>query len=129
MLVSYLIPSLLSLLQNFESGSETVAHQFFGIQAADRREGYPNSYGSLPQDGNKVDQFYYYASGSDRIERNLKKYQCSFCEKSFVQPSLLKRHVRGHTGEKPYSCPYCPHSASQKENLAKHMVTHRDKAR
>ncbi|KAK8387092.1 hypothetical protein O3P69_018034 [Scylla paramamosain] len=50
-------------------------------------------------------------------------HQCPICGKRFNFPSLLARHMRIHTGERPFPCPYCSHRANQKSNLQMHIRT------
>ncbi|CAL4122410.1 unnamed protein product [Meganyctiphanes norvegica] len=49
-------------------------------------------------------------------------FQCTFCSYSAKTASLLQKHVRIHTGEKPFHCVLCPYKAAQKENLKAHMM-------
>nr|XP_023014875.1 zinc finger protein 236-like [Leptinotarsa decemlineata] len=53
-----------------------------------------------------------------------KKFPCSVCERSFIKLSLLERHERIHTGEKPFKCEKCDQSFTQKGTLKTHYNKH-----
>ena len=50
-----------------------------------------------------------------------RQYACPYCPKIMETPSLMKTHIRIHTGEKPYKCPYCTNSFTQKGNCEAHI--------
>ena len=49
-----------------------------------------------------------------------KPFRCEICNKLFPWASLLKRHVRVRTGEKPYRCSLCEFRSSEMSKLTKH---------
>ncbi|XP_043595237.1 zinc finger protein 708-like isoform X1 [Bombus pyrosoma] len=52
--------------------------------------------------------------------------ECSYCNQKFNFPSVLKRHMRSHTNERPYICLICNKSFKQLGHLSQHSLTHKD---
>ena len=53
---------------------------------------------------------------------NSREKSCNICDKKFLKPSQLVRHMRVHTGERPFACLMCRKSFNQKNAL---QVRHR----
>ena len=49
--------------------------------------------------------------------------QCPSCPRQFSQPSLLERHMRSHSQDRPHQCKICGRSYTQSGNLNVHMKT------
>lgn len=56
--------------------------------------------------------------------QKLGKYVCDYCGRACAKPSVLKKHIRSHTGERPYPCIPCGFSFKTKSNLYKHRKSH-----
>ncbi|XP_067636610.1 zinc finger protein 665-like isoform X2 [Eurosta solidaginis] len=52
------------------------------------------------------------------------QYPCDMCGKHFKTKSVLNRHKRSHSGEKPHKCDICEMRFIQAQNLSHHMRTH-----
>uniref|UniRef100_A0A3Q0QVD4 HIVEP zinc finger 3 n=1 Tax=Amphilophus citrinellus TaxID=61819 RepID=A0A3Q0QVD4_AMPCI len=52
------------------------------------------------------------------------KYVCTYCGRLCAKPSVLQKHIRSHTGERPYPCAPCGFSFKTKSNLYKHRKSH-----
>ncbi|XP_064016996.1 zinc finger protein 40 isoform X1 [Pogoniulus pusillus] len=60
----------------------------------------------------------------DQKPKKLGKYVCEYCNRACAKPSVLQKHIRSHTGERPYPCVTCGFSFKTKSNLYKHKKSH-----
>jgi len=58
------------------------------------------------------------ASASARIKSG--RYVCPYCQHACAKPSVLEKHIRAHTNERPYPCVPCGFAFKTKSNLYKH---------
>ncbi|XP_062847429.1 transcription factor HIVEP3 [Trichomycterus rosablanca] len=64
------------------------------------------------------------SSRRERKPQKPGKYVCSYCGRPCAKPSVLQKHIRSHTGERPYPCVPCGFSFKTKSNLYKHRKSH-----
>ncbi|CAH1110550.1 unnamed protein product [Psylliodes chrysocephalus] len=65
-----------------------------------------------------------YESNDDYIYvrgRGRGRYVCDQCGIRCKKPSMLKKHIRTHSNDRPYTCSHCNFSFKTKGNLTKHM--------
>uniref|UniRef100_A0A9R1SHA4 C2H2-type domain-containing protein n=2 Tax=Cyprinus carpio TaxID=7962 RepID=A0A9R1SHA4_CYPCA len=55
--------------------------------------------------------------------KSVGKHICPQCGKDCLKPSVLEKHLRCHTGERPYPCTTCGISFKTQSNLYKHKRT------
>ncbi|KAM4772208.1 transcription factor HIVEP2 [Rhinophrynus dorsalis] len=104
--------------------SEDLFYRMHGHSAAFSRKkfsGLTSAYSQYPQKTLEP------AEDSHKKEQKPKKpgkYICPYCTRACAKPSVLKKHIRSHTGERPYPCVPCGFSFKTKSNLYKHRKSH-----
>lgn len=48
------------------------------------------------------------------------RYVCPYCQLNCTKPSVLQKHIRAHTNERPYPCDVCGFAFKTRSNLYKH---------
>ncbi|KAM3922993.1 zinc finger protein 831 [Leptodactylus fuscus] len=55
--------------------------------------------------------------------KSIGKHICAHCGRDCLKPSVLEKHIRSHTGERPFPCNICGISFKTQSNLYKHRRT------
>ncbi|KAG5265098.1 hypothetical protein AALO_G00261410 [Alosa alosa] len=84
----------------------------------------PSSSSSAPSLGTEEAQEGMPKQKRERKPQKPGKYVCSYCGRACAKPSVLQKHIRSHTGERPYPCAPCGFSFKTKSNLYKHRKSH-----
>lgn len=91
-------PALPAADQATDESSTLVA-----VDAAKKEEAGPDSNGSSKSSSSKGG-----------------RYVCHYCQHACAKPSVLEKHIRAHTNERPYPCVPCGFAFKTKSNLYKH---------
>lgn len=65
------------------------------------------------------------------IHSGERRHKCSYCEKSFTQAGQLKRHINSHLNIRNYKCPQqgCERTFVDPSSVTKHLVVHNKEER
>ncbi|KAL7985623.1 hypothetical protein Chor_004193 [Crotalus horridus] len=62
-------------------------------------------------------------AGSPGKTKSSGRYLCKHCGRDCLKPSVLEKHMRSHTGERPFPCTTCGIAFKTQSNLYKHRRT------
>ncbi|XP_029589541.1 transcription factor HIVEP2 [Salmo trutta] len=92
-----------------------------GVFPRQKSPSLPSSFGQYSQSGPEPPEEGY---KKEQKPKKPGKYICHYCGRACAKPSVLKKHIRSHTGERPYPCVPCGFSFKTKSNLYKHRKSH-----
>ncbi|KAJ8969924.1 hypothetical protein NQ317_016189 [Molorchus minor] len=92
-----------------------IRYKCLRLHRVNRKKGDEQKSNTIPG-GYECNDDYTYIRGRGRG-----RYVCDQCGIRCKKPSMLKKHIRTHSNERPYTCSHCNFSFKTKGNLTKHM--------
>ncbi|XP_077989781.1 uncharacterized protein LOC144444241 [Glandiceps talaboti] len=114
----------------YQLKSDTLEEQglklVYTAQTGDQIEHNPISYGAYrPRKSSKpLDPLREVVKKDNKPPKKPGRHICQFCGRGCAKPSVLKKHIRSHTNERPYPCSICGFAFKTKSNLYKHKKSH-----
>ncbi|VEN43584.1 unnamed protein product [Callosobruchus maculatus] len=105
------------------SNSSSILEERYGRPVSSSDEPYPpynpHHYSQKsPEDNPTTSEEVQPAVSVDKASNG--KYVCPYCNLVCSKPSVLQKHIRAHTNERPYPCKSCGFSFKTRSNLYKH---------
>nr|CAI5851573.1 unnamed protein product [Callosobruchus analis] len=105
------------------SNSSSILEERYGRPVCSSEEPYPpynlHHYSQKsPEDNPATSEEAQPAVSVDKASNG--KYVCPYCNLVCSKPSVLQKHIRAHTNERPYPCKSCGFSFKTRSNLYKH---------
>ncbi|PFX34667.1 PR domain zinc finger protein 13 [Stylophora pistillata] len=98
--------------------TDNIARRFYDPAFfVDQRYGYSNYSRMFPF-------FAHHASNLPQASQRNQGFTCDYCGKVYCRKYVLKIHMRTHTGFKPLRCKVCDKSFSDPSNMKKHVKLH-----
>ncbi|EZA57450.1 transcription factor HIVEP3 isoform X2 [Ooceraea biroi] len=103
-----------------ESKKEATANNVVPETPKSRKDADKDGKESSKESGEKLEASPEPESPEPITESRKSAYVCPYCKLSCAKPSVLQKHIRAHTNERPYPCKPCGFAFKTKSNLYKH---------
>ncbi|XP_012232683.1 transcription factor HIVEP3 isoform X2 [Linepithema humile] len=103
-----------------EPRKEATANNVVPAETPKRKDANKDGKESSKEPGNKLEASTESEGPEPTTESRKSGYLCPYCQMACAKPSVLQKHIRAHTNERPYPCVPCGFAFKTKSNLYKH---------
>lgn len=103
-----------------EPKKEATANNVVPIETPKRKDAEKDSKEPSKEPGSKLEASPEPVGAEPTVESRKAANICPYCKLVCAKPSVLQKHIRAHTNERPYPCLPCGFAFKTKSNLYKH---------